>query len=126
MRALIFVTGLLGFALVVAAATGAHSILADIRAADPASPVLRQWDQAILFGFVHVLASLGSAVAPTHERAHTIAGWLFVAGVVLFSFVQLARIAGVALPGMLVPVGGVALIAGWVVLAASALLAKRS
>jgi uncharacterized membrane protein YgdD (TMEM256/DUF423 family) len=121
-----FVTALLGFAIVLAAATGAHSVLADIRAADPASPLLRQWDQAILFAFVHVLAALGTAVVPTHERARLIAGWLFVAGVVLFSGIQLARVAGVELPGMFLPVGGVALMAGWVVLAVSALLAKRS
>lgn len=76
MRVLICMTALLGFAVVLAAATGAHSILADIRAADPASPVLRQWDQAILFAFVHVLAALGAAVAPTHERARAIAAWL--------------------------------------------------
>lgn len=125
MRILICVTAVLGFAVVLAAATGAHSILADIRAADPASPVLRQWDQAILFAFVHVLAALGAALAPTHERTRTVAGWLFVAGVLLFSLVQLARIADIALPGMLVPVGGLALMGGWLSLAVSALL-KRS
>lgn len=124
MRALILVTAFLGFALVAAAALGAHMVLADIRAADPASPLLRQWDQAIAFGLFHVLAALACAALPTAPRTRLASGWLFVAGVVLFSAVQLVRIAGAPLSGVLVPIGGLALMAGWLGLAASAIMSK--
>ena len=123
MRALIATAGLLGFALVATAAIGAHAVLADIRAADPASPLLRQWDQAILFGLLHTVATLVcAALLPSRVRAA--GGWLFIVGAALFSGVQLARIAGLPPPGMLVPVGGVSLMAGWLALAVSAFLKR--
>lgn len=120
MRALVFAASVLGFALVATAAIGVHLVLADIRAADVSSPLLRQWDQAILFGLVHAPAALAAAALPTAPRARLAGGWLFVAGVVLFSGVQLARIAGAPAPGFLVPAGGLALMAGWLALAVSA------
>lgn len=124
MRALTLVSALLGFLLVAVAAVGAHLVLAPIRAADALSPLLHQWDQAITLGLLHVLAALACVALPA-ARFRTSSGRLFVAGVVLFSLVQLARIAGAPLPAFLVPIGGLSMMAGWVALAASAALAKR-
>lgn len=125
MRAIVLVASVLGFALVATAAAGAHLVLADIRAVDPQSPLLRQWDQAILFGLMHVLAALVAAALPTALHARVASGWLFVAGIVLFSGVQVLRIAGVPAPAFLVPVGGLALMAGWLALALSAVIQQR-
>lgn len=124
-RALILVAGLFGAVLVAAAAAGAHLVVADIRATDPAPPLLRQWDQAVLFGLLHLLAALACAALPLRSPVRIASGWLFIAGVLLFSGVQLARIAGADLPGTLVPMGGLCLIAGWLLLAGSAIFAKR-
>lgn len=126
MRLLVLVASLLGFAFVAGAAGGAHVVLADIRAQDAASPVLRQWDQALMLGLAHTLAALACAAIPPASRLKLAAGWTFVAGAGLFSGVQLVRIAGIGVPGMLVPIGGVCLMAAWLLLAASAALAKRN
>ncbi len=126
MRALIIAAGILGFLLVLAAAGGAHLVVAEVRAADPDSRLLRQWDRAILFGLVHTLGALVcAAVAEGSRRLKLVSGWAFVGGVVLFSGVQVARIAGANLPGVLVPIGGLSFLAGWLLLAASAAAAKR-
>jgi len=49
------------------------------------------------------------------------AGWLFVAGTVLFSFsLYLLALTGIRWLGAITPLGGVAFVAGWVCLALAA------
>jgi uncharacterized membrane protein YgdD (TMEM256/DUF423 family) len=88
------------------------------------------WETAVLYGFVHTLAGLGAAIAPLQGRLKLAAGWVFLAGVVLFSGIQIARL--LAAPGTLdgltplVPVGGIAFMLGWILLGVAALTARRS
>jgi uncharacterized membrane protein YgdD (TMEM256/DUF423 family) len=82
---------------------------------------------ALMFGFVHVLAAL---FAGTRQgRLSGIAGWVFLAGVALFSGVLAGRL---LVPGsvfdqvvMLVPLGGVSFMAGWILLGSGAVFGKR-
>ena len=121
MRALIVSAAACGLLLVAAGAAGAHLVPVEDQS---------RWDGAVLYGFVHTLAALGAAVAPFQGRLKLAAGWLFIAGVVLFSGIQIARL--LASPGMLdalaslVPAGGVAFMLGWALLGAAALIARRS
>ena len=121
MRALIVSVAACGLLLVAAGAAGAHMIAVEDSG---------RWDGAVLYGFVHTLAALGAAIAPFQGRLKLAAGWLFVAGVVLFSGIQIARL--LATPGTLdalaslVPAGGIAFMLGWILLGVAALTARRS
>ena len=68
----------------------------------------------------HALALLAVAWAATRwpGGAVTVAGWLFVAGTLLFSgSLYLLAVTGVRALGAITPFGGLAFILGWLVLA---------
>ena len=72
----------------------------------------------------HALALLGTAWAATRwpGAATTWAGWLFVAGIVLFSgSLYTLAVTGIRPLGAITPLGGVCFIAGWVALGWAAL-----
>jgi uncharacterized membrane protein YgdD (TMEM256/DUF423 family) len=123
MRALVVAAALLGLLLVAAGAAGAHTVPIDAGA---------RWQGALLYGFVHTLAAVAAATLPFRSWLRTASGWSFSLGVLLFSGVQigkimLAGVAGVATPlddlGFLVPIGGVAFIAGWLMMGLAAAMA---
>jgi uncharacterized membrane protein YgdD (TMEM256/DUF423 family) len=125
MRWMIVAAAVLGFVLVAAGAIGAHAV-----------PIAheRQWDGALLFGFVHVLAALTAALLRRSGPWSLLAGWTFVAGVVLFSMIQMAKLltfnpdtngSPVDVLTILVPAGGIAFMAGWLLLAIAALRMPR-
>jgi uncharacterized membrane protein YgdD (TMEM256/DUF423 family) len=123
MKTLVIAAAVCGLGLVAAGAAGAHMI--PVEDAD-------RWDGALLYGFVHTLAALAAALAPMRGRLSAASGWAFLAGVVLFSGIQIARMmtaAGGVSPfdalTMLVPVGGIAFMAGWVLLGLAALMQRR-
>jgi len=80
---------------------------------------------ALLFGLVHTLAALFAGTRP--GRLGGAAGWVFLAGVLLFSGVLCGRLLA---PGvfdsliMAVPVGGLAFMAGWILLGAGEVFGK--
>lgn len=120
MRALVVAAALLGLLLVAAGAAGAHTVPIDAGA---------RWQSAMLYGFVHTLAAVACAIQPFRSWLRIAAGWSFILAVILFSGVQIGKImlAGVAggpTPldglGMLVSMGGVAFIAGWLLMGLSA------
>lgn len=124
MRALIVASALLGLLLVAAGAAGAHTVPID------AGP---RWQSAILYGFVHALAAIAAAVLPFRSWMRIASGWCFIVAVVLFSGVQIGKIMlGGANAGptpldalsFLVPVGGIAFIAGWLLMGLSAALVR--
>ena len=72
------------------------------------------------YQFYHALGLLVIALLLVHipERGLVWAGWLMCAGIVLFSgSLYLLSLTGVRLWGAVTPVGGVAFIAAWTVLA---------
>lgn len=124
MKSLVIVAVVCGCSLVAAGAAGAHLI--PIEAA-------KQWDAALLYGFVHTLAALAAAFAPFPGRLSSASGWAFIAGVVLFSGIQIATMiasgGGASAPealSMLVPIGGMAFMAGWLLLGAAALMRRTA
>lgn len=109
-----------GFLSVATGAFGAH-LLRD--AIEPAR--LASWETASRYAAVHalllvVLGVQGGMLSPWHRRA----GWLFAVGIVLFS----GSLWGLALTGWRVlgpvtPLGGLSLMAGWLLLLVGALRA---
>ncbi|HEY0970641.1 MAG TPA: DUF423 domain-containing protein [Gemmatimonadales bacterium] len=107
---------------VAAGAFGAHALRARLSAGD-----LAVFETAVRYQMYHALALLAVAwvaqqVPGALPRA---AGWLFVAGTVVFSgSLYTLVLAGQRWLGAVTPIGGVAFLAGWACLAAAALRAR--
>jgi uncharacterized membrane protein YgdD (TMEM256/DUF423 family) len=104
-----------GLIAVAAGAFGAHALKARL---DP--DLLAIFETAARYQMAHALALLGTAWASTRwpGRAITLAGACFVAGTVFFSGSLYAlALTGTRWLGAITPVGGVLLLAGWLLLA---------
>lgn len=97
-----------------AGAFGAHALRDHLSPAD-----LATFETAVRYQMYHALALI--SVGLLAERGVTrgsMAGWLFLAGIVLFSgSLYLLTLCGLRWMGAVTPLGGVAFIAGWVALA---------
>jgi len=112
---------LLGAVAVAAGAFGAHGLKAMLAAAGQTE----NWETACRYGMYHALAlvatGLLAAGRPELARPAGIAGGCFLVGTLIFSGCLAAlALSGVKILGAIVPIGGVLLIAGWLVLAAAA------
>jgi uncharacterized membrane protein YgdD (TMEM256/DUF423 family) len=110
------VSGGLGVAL---GAFGAHGLR------DRLSPdLLATYETGVRYEMYHALALLAVAWAVarwTNSGFPAIAGWLFVAGTLLFSgSLYLLAVTGTRWLGAITPLGGVAFIAGWLCLVLAA------
>jgi len=86
--------------------------------------MLAVFETGVRYHMYHALALLlVAALMPRVDgRAMVAAGWLFVAGIVLFSgSLYLLAVTGVTVLGAITPIGGVAFLAGWALLAYAAL-----
>jgi uncharacterized membrane protein YgdD (TMEM256/DUF423 family) len=108
------VAGIGGFVSVAAGALAAH-LADDARSVE----LLRT---AALYGMVHAAALLAVVALASRRLAVRVAGWSFAAGIVLFSFSLFAlALNGPPWLGRVTPIGGGALMLGWVALAVAAL-----
>lgn len=121
MKIVLLACAVLGLALTASGAVGAHVVQQEI------AGVSARWDSALLYGFAHVLAAMVAAIAPLGPL-RLAAAWAFLAGVLLFSLLQIAGMiwgggAGSPLDAVsfLIPVGGLSMMAGWVLTGASAI-----
>jgi uncharacterized membrane protein YgdD (TMEM256/DUF423 family) len=89
--------------------------------------MLAVFETGVRYHMYHALALLLTAALIPRPgvgggRAIVAAGWLFVAGIVLFSGSLYAlAVTGVTIFGAITPVGGVAFLAGWACLALASL-----
>jgi uncharacterized membrane protein YgdD (TMEM256/DUF423 family) len=116
-RSLGFLGCLFGFVAVAAGAFGAHA-LKDRLPAD----LLAIFETGARYQLAHAVALLFAALLAarggTAGGRARVAGWLFVAGIVVFSGSLYALAwSGVRAWGAVTPIGGVAFLAGWAVLA---------
>jgi uncharacterized membrane protein YgdD (TMEM256/DUF423 family) len=111
-----FIMGAVLAALGVAAgAFGAHALRGRLT-----PELLAAFETGVRYHLIHALALLSVAWATTRwpGRPTNIAGWLFLAGTVLFSGSLYAMsVSGIRALGAITPLGGVAFIAGWLTLA---------
>lgn len=117
MDRLFFIIGsILGGIAVATGAFGAHGLK------NLVSPEnLETWDKAVRYQMYHALGLLALAWAITHwpdqARWLVIGGWLFLAGIILFSgSLYILVLSGVRWLGAITPLGGVAFVAGWLCL----------
>jgi uncharacterized membrane protein YgdD (TMEM256/DUF423 family) len=110
---------LAGVAMFVAVAFGAFGAHALRGRLDPEMTAV--WQTAVQYHAWHALALLGVGVLLLQwpdQRGLAVAGWLFVSGIVLFAgSLYVLALTGVRGLGAITPFGGVALLAGWAVLA---------
>jgi uncharacterized membrane protein YgdD (TMEM256/DUF423 family) len=122
-KACLLAGGLLGAASVAAGAFGAHGLKAVLEASGQAA----NWDTAFRYALVHALAlvacGLAAAVLPAGGGwpLAAAAGCFFVGTLVFSGFLAALALSGMRILGAIVPVGGVLLIAGWLLLAAAGL-----
>ena len=113
--ALTLASGLLALAVALGA-FGAHALKARLPV-----EVLGLWQTAVLYHALHGLALLAVGlllIVRPHLGAVALAGWLFVAGIVLFSgSLYVLALTGLRALGAITPFGGVAFIAGWIAFA---------
>ena len=105
---------LLAFLAVAAGAFGAHAIRSRL------SPdLLEVFETAARYHFFHALGLMVTAFAADRwpGPAIQLAGWLFLAGIVLFSgSLYLLSLTGLRWLGAITPFGGLAFLAGWLCL----------
>ncbi len=109
-----------GFVAVAAGAFGAHALRARLP-----PDLVAVFQTGAQYQLAHALALLacGWMAARTPVAAATVAaGWLFLAGTVLFSGSLYAlALSGIRALGAITPVGGIAFLGGWAALAWAAL-----
>lgn len=107
------ISAFLGVAL---GAFGAHGLQDRLAALDTADA----FETGVRYHLIHALALLAVSWATTRWPGDAVsaAGWLFVAGTLLFSgSLYVLGVTGVRWLGAITPFGGVAFLAGWVALA---------
>jgi uncharacterized membrane protein YgdD (TMEM256/DUF423 family) len=118
-RTFLLMAAVAGFLGVSLGAFGAHGLRARL------SPdMMAAFQTGVQYHLIHAAALLAvSAIAVrTTSRMVPMAGWLFILGIVLFSgSLYVLAISGVTRLGMVTPVGGLAFLAGWALLAIAAL-----
>jgi uncharacterized membrane protein YgdD (TMEM256/DUF423 family) len=120
MERLFFALGAISaFVAVGAGAFGAHGLRSRL-----APDLIAIFEVAVRYQMYHALALLACAWALAKWPGALVAaaGWLFVAGTLVFSGSLYAlSLTGVRWLGAITPIGGVAFLAGWLCLAAAAL-----
>jgi uncharacterized membrane protein YgdD (TMEM256/DUF423 family) len=117
-RTFLFVGAVRGFVGVALGAFGAHGLRGRL------SPeMLAIFETGVRYHMYHALALVATAAVMTKldGRAVVAAGWCFTAGIFIFSGSLYAlALSGVTVLGAITPIGGLAFLAGWILLAVAA------
>jgi len=124
MRRWLFLSATLGFLGVLLGAFAAHGLNARL------SPrMLANFETGARYQMYHALA-MGLAAFAVRGRAARLAntaGFLFLIGILLFSgSLYVLALTGITRLGMITPLGGLTLMAGWVALAMAALKLEKA
>jgi uncharacterized membrane protein YgdD (TMEM256/DUF423 family) len=116
-KTLLLMASFAGFTGVTLGAFGAHG-LRDRLAPD----MLSVYQTGVHYHLIHAVALLAAAsISRTSSRLVPTAGWLFALGIVLFSgSLYVMSLTGVTKLGMITPIGGLAFLGGWALLALAA------
>lgn len=110
--------GALGaFVSVAAGAFGAHALKQVLQ-----SDMLTVYQTAVDYQFFHSLGliAIGSLQKVSPRRHQAVAAWTMLAGIIIFSgSLYILSMSGIRWLGMITPVGGVCLLAAWLILAFS-------
>lgn len=113
---------LLAAAGVALGAFGAHALRSRLT-----GDAIAIWETGVRYHLVHALGLLGVAWASDRWPGvwPGVAGWAFVAGILVFSgSLYVLAVTGARWLGAITPLGGLAFLAGWLALAVAALRAR--
>ena len=113
-----------GLLAVVAGAAGVHALRDTIDA-----DALNTFETAVRFQMFHALAllAIGSLSGRWTSGLVDAAGWLFIAGVLIFSgSLYILAITGIGVFGAIAPIGGLCLMSGWAMLIIGAMRKEPS
>jgi len=111
-RRLASTASFLAFVAVLLGAFGAHALRDRITPAD-----LAIWQTGVHYHLAHAVAVLFVALAAERFPAVTRAGWLFIAGIAIFSgSLYLLVLTQVRVLGAITPLGGLSFMGGWLLL----------
>ena len=119
MQQLIILAAIFGALGVGIGAFGAHGLAARLEAHGRTDT----FRTAMLYHLIHVLAILGAAwvFSQFNSQFSLYAGYAFVAGILLFSgSLYVLAIFNIGIMGAVAPLGGIAMIVGWVLLGIAA------
>jgi uncharacterized membrane protein YgdD (TMEM256/DUF423 family) len=123
-RIFVILSGSLGLTAVAFGAFGAHGLRARLDGLPDGIKRMEWWHTAAHYHLTHALA-LAFVAWLAHRGAGastTVAGWCFVAGVLLFSgSLYLMTVTGQTKLGAITPVGGLFMMAGWAAVVAAGL-----
>jgi uncharacterized membrane protein YgdD (TMEM256/DUF423 family) len=115
-RTFLLIGSVLGFLGVAIGAFGAHGLRSRLTA-----EMLAVFETGVRYQMYHVFALLSVAAAIGHfgqARLLVIAGWAFIAGIVIFSGSLYAlALSGAGVLGAMTPIGGLGFLIGWACLA---------
>ena len=113
-----------GALAVLIGAFGAHLLKQMI-----APEMLEVYKTGVQYHFYHTLALLAVGILWNQNPSQSLkwSGYLFIVGIVIFSgFLYLLAITGIKAFGMIVPIGGLTLVAGWICLLVHVLRIKSA
>jgi len=115
-RTLILLAALFGFVGVACGAFGAHGLRGRLSA-----ELLANWNTAAQYQMVHALALFGTGILllmSPGRKLIALSGVCFTAGIVIFSgSLYILALTGHKWLGAITPIGGLSLLAGWLLLA---------
>lgn len=125
-RLFLVLAGINGFLAVMLGAFGAHGLRSSLANAAEGPRRLEVWQTAAHYHLTHALAlglvALLASRFAADSQALPLAGYLFQAGIVLFSgSLYLVGFSGVRGYGAITPFGGLCFLAGWISLVVAAL-----
>lgn len=122
-RLLILLAGVFGALGVGLGAFGAHGLTKALAGLEDAATRLAWWETAARYHLIHALAIAFTAWLATRSVgvAPRVAGGCFAVGIVVFSgSLYVMTLTGARWLGAVTPLGGLALIAGWVAVCVAA------
>ncbi len=125
-RTFLVLAAVFGFLAVGLGAFGTHALEAHFAANPSREPT---YNTAVQYQMFHVVGLIVVAWLTTHRAARLpmIAGWLFVAGIVLFcGSLYVLAVFQISAMGAVAPLGGVSFLTGWALTGVSAAQASSS
>ncbi|APR85998.1 Hypothetical protein A7982_11347 [Minicystis rosea] len=117
-RTYLLLSGILGFLGVALGAFGAHGLKARVEGLPDGQQRLAWWNTGAQYHLIHALAVGLSAAVAARVPGGTMAGWLFLGGIVLFSgSLYLMTLTGKRALGAITPIGGLLFLCGWIAIA---------
>ena len=115
-RLFLILAGINGFLAVALGAFGAHGLRSSLAGAENGARRLEVWETASHYHLIHAvaLAVVAYLCSRTQVGAGVWAGYLFQAGIVLFSgSLYVLGATGITKLGAITPFGGLCFLAGW-------------